>query len=225
MRVFQIAILGDLDMTDAAKTAVAVLAGWIGLVTDVSKKVPKGDGDNEYKKIGEIVIPVPSLEAFGITAKVKEIDEDTKLPIYEDDKMDWLFGAAVAQCKAQARNKLVPQTADLKDGQSIAANFEDLVKEGERKGNAEALKLAKEVAAAFTGWFQSLGKSVQAQAMATTLFKKTDALFVQPNDIKEKMRGYLTSFTESLEEADAVRYAKRLLAVEEACRASDATDF
>jgi len=61
--------------------------------------------------------------------------------------------------------------------------------------------------------------------MATKLFAKTDALSLQPADIKQKMQVYLSQFAETLEPADAERYAKRLLAVEEACGATTAEDF
>lgn len=218
-----------LGMTDATAGASTLPAGWATLRVDISKKAPDGKGGNEYQKIGEMAIPVPTLAAFGVDAKTRarteDDGEDDGLPLYEDKNMDWLFGAIVASCKAQARNKLVPQTADLKDGQKIASNFDELTAEGERRGNAEALKLAKEISNAFTSWFTTLAKSVAATAMATTLFRKRDALAIQPNDIKKKMQSYLQQFAETLEPADAERYSKYLLAVEEACSATTAEDF
>lgn len=204
-------------------------SGWVGLNVDVSKKAPDGKGGNEYKKIGDMTIPIPTLTAFGIDAKTRartEADgDDDGLPLYEDKNLDWLFYAAVAACKAQARNKLVPQTAELKDGQKIAASFDELTAEGERRGNAEAMKLAKEIVNSFTAWFTGLAKSAAATAMATTLFRKKDALAIQPTDIKSKMAAYLSQFAETLESSDAERYAKYLLSVEEACSATTAEDF
>lgn len=202
----------------------ALLANWLGLETEVSKKVAVVGGGNEYQKVGDIVIPVPTLAAFGIEAKVKETGEDG-LPVYEDDKLDWLFGAAVAACKAQARNKLVSGTADLKEGQKIAENFEELTAEGERKGNAEALKLQKEIVQSFGSFVQTLGKSAATQAVLLGLFRNKQALALQTDENKGKMKGYLSQYAETLSEQDLQRYSKYLTSVEEACAAGTPSDF
>jgi hypothetical protein len=209
---------------EAAKKSLG--AGWLGLTVDVSKKVeiPGQPGKNEYDKVGEVVIPIPTLEAFGVTAKVKEVGEDG-LPVYEDEKMDWLFGSVVAACKAQARNKLVSGTADLKEGLKIAETFEELTAEGERKGNAEALKLAKEIQKSFAAFVQGLGKSTQTQAVLVGLFRNKQALSLQTDETKNKMKGYLAQYAETLEEADMTRYLKHLTSVEEACAPGTPSDF
>ena len=212
-------------MTDALKAAVkAVLENWIGLAVEVSKKVVVGPDKNEYQKVGDIVIPVPSLKAFGIEAKIKEMGEDG-LPVYEDENMDWLFGAVVASAKAQARNKLISGTAELKDGQKIAENFAELVAEGERRGNAEALKLAKEVQTSFAAYVQTLGKSAQAVAVLVGLFRNKAALALQNDETKTKFKGYLSSFASSLEDKDLERYTKYLTSVEEADAPGTPSDF
>lgn len=212
-------------MTDALKAAVkAVLENWIGLAVEVSKKVVVGPDKNEYQKVGDIVIPVPSLKAFGIEAKIKEMGEDG-LPVYEDENMDWLFGAVVASAKAQARNKLISGTAELKDGQKIAENFAELVAEGERRGNAEALKLAKEVQTSFAAYVQTLGKSAQAVAVLVGLFRNKAALALQNDETKTKFKGYLSSFASSLEDKDLERYTKYLTSVEEAAAPGTPSDF
>lgn len=210
--------------TGGAAVVKAVLAGWKGLAVEVSKKVTVGPDKNEYQKVGDIIIPVPTLEAFGVTAKVKEVGEDG-LPVYEDENMDWLFGAVVASCKAQARNKLVSGTAELKDGQKIAEDFKELTAEGERRGNAEALKLAKEVQTAFGAYVQTLGKSAQAQAVLIGLFRNKQALALQNDETKGKFKDYLGKFAESLEQVDLERYGKYLGSVEEAAAAGTPSDF
>lgn len=207
------------------KEAVALALGWAGLLTDVSKKVAiPGTDKNEYQKIGEITIPVPTLEAFGITAEIRPRTEDDGpddgLPLYKDDKLDWLFGAVVAQCKAQARNKLISGTVELKDGQKIAATFEELTAEGERKGNAEALKLAKEIVTSFAAFVQGLGKSAQTQAVLVGLFKNKQALTLQDAETKGKFKKYLSDYAATLNEQDLTRYAKYLGGVEEAAAAT-----
>lgn len=208
---------------EAVASTVAVAAGWIAHKLDVSKKVDIG-GKNEYSKVGEIVVPIPSLEAFGIQAKVKEVGEDG-LPVYEDEKLDWLFYAAVASAKMQARNKLISGTAELKEGQKIASNFDELTAEGERKGNAEALKLAKEVITSFSAYVQGLGKTAQTMAMLVGLFRNKQALSLQPDVAKEKMKGYISAYAQTLEPADLERYSKYLTSVEEACAPGAPSDF
>lgn len=208
----------------ATKPLKEVLADWIAHVVDVSKKVQVGPDKNEYQKVGDVTIPLPTLKAFGIDAKIKEMGEDG-LPVYEDDNLDWLFGAAVAMCKAQARNKLISGTADLKDGQKIAENFAELTAEGERKGNAEALKLAKEVQTSFAAYVQGLGKSAAAQGVLIGLFRNKQALALQADDTKTKFKKYLSDYAETLEQKDLERYGKYLTSVEESCAAGTPTDF
>lgn len=202
--------------------------GWLGLATEVSKKVPSVGGGNEYQKVGEVLIPIPTLEAFGITAEHRartEDDPDDGLPLYKDEKIAWLFEAVVAQCKAQARNKLVPGTATLKDNNKIAENFEELVAEGERRGNAEALKLAKEIITSFSSFVQGLGKSAQTQAVLVGLFRNKQALALQSDENKTKMKGYLSQYAETLDEKNLERYTKYLTSVEDACAPGTPSDF
>lgn len=217
-------------MSEAAQAAQVQMApGFLPHKLEVSKKVSVGPDKNEYQKVGDIVVPIPTLEAFGITAEKRQRTEedgpDDGLPLYKDQNLDWLFGAVVAACKMQARNKLISGTAELKEGQKIASNFEELTAEGERKGNAEALKLAKEVITSFAAYVQGLGKSVQTQAMLVGLFRSKQALALQPDSAKEKMKGYLSSYAETLDEKDLERYSRYLKTVEEACTPGAPSDF
>lgn len=214
----------------AAAVVAAVSEGWKILTVPVSKKIAVVGGGNEYSEVGKIALPIPTLEAFGITAEVRarteDDGEDDGLPLYKDDKMDWLFGAVVAQTKMQARNKLVAGTAELKDGNKIATNFEELTAESERRGNAEALKLAKEMRTAFASYVGTLGKTAATQAVLIGLFGNKQALSLQADDKKEKFKTYLTGFAETLAEPDLVRYEKGLKSIEEAAAAgASATDF
>lgn len=199
---------------------------WASLNVGISKKVtdpndPTGQS-NIYEEIGKIIIPIPTLAAFGIEAAVKEVGEDG-LPVYADEKLDWLFGAVIQSCKADARNKLVPQTADLKEGKKIASTFEELLAEGGDRG--KYLEHMRELQKAFAGWFSTLGKSVQAQALALMLFKNREALSTQPQGMKDKMKAYLAQFAETLSPEDASRYGRFLLRVEEACAPVQVADF
>jgi hypothetical protein len=214
------------QVLEDVKKRIAAL--WHGLLTEVSKKVAIPGSGNEYSRIGDIIIPIPSLDAFGIKAETREATEDDPkdgLPLYKDDKLSWLYDAVVAQCKAQARNMLVSGTIDLKDGKSIAETFEALMAEGDRRGNAEALKLAREVQQSFSAFVQTLGKSAQTQAVLVGLFRNRQALSLQTDENKTKMQGYLQKYAETLEEVNLTRYAKYLGTVEEACAPGTPTDF
>lgn len=216
-------------MDAKAVEAPTMAEGFKPLKLDVSKKVSIGPDKNEYQKVGEVVVPVPTLEAFGITAETRARTEDDGdddgLPLYKEEKLDWLFGAVVAACKMQARNKLVPATAELKDGQKIASNFEELMAEGERKGNAEALKLMKEAATSFASYVQSLNKTAQTQALLVGLFRNRSGLSMQPDNQKAKFKVYLEQYAESLEAGDLARYEKILKAIEDACAPGAPSDF
>lgn len=203
-------------------------AGWHGLLTEVSKKVNVPGTGNEYQKVGDIIIPIPSLESFGVVAEIRprtEDDPDDGLPLYKDEKMAWLYDAVVASCKAAARNKLVSGTIDLKENNKIAETFEELLAEGERRGNAEALKLAKEVQVSFASYVQTLNKTQQTQAVLVNLFRNKQALSLQPDENKAKMVAYVAGYAETLEEKDLERYKKYLTSVEEACKPGTPEDF
>jgi hypothetical protein len=229
-------------MSDEQKAALvaSLPEHWVMLVVPLSKKVLKAgykdpkdpNAEWEYFKIGQMAIPIPTLAAFGINSPVRAKTDDDNvpegseaLPLYADPNIDWLFDAAVAACKAQARNCYVSGTAELKEGKSIPANFAELIATGEKIGNKIFMQMLKEAGNAFASWFSGLGKSAPASAMAVTLFRKKDALALQPATIKEKMAGYISQFAEQLEPADADRYSKYLLSIAEACQAATAEDF
>jgi hypothetical protein len=225
-------------MTEQVKTAVAVsvvTALSFILEMSVSKKVAKlGKVDEfEYEEVGKIRLPLPLLSDFGIVAPMKKDEKDpTKdfigedgLPSYADEKMDWLFGAAVAMAKAQARNKLISGTAELKDGKKIAATMEELIAEGERVGNKEALMLRHEIRKSFAAFVGTLGKTAQTQAVLVGLFSNKEALALQDDVNKGKFKAYLGQYAETLEEKDLERYSKFLTTVDEACAPGTPSDF
>lgn len=188
---------------------------------EVNRKEATANGA-KYSKVGEFVVSVPLLDELGIDAKIN--DEKTKeandgLPVYDDDRMDWVFRAMVAQAKAQARNKLVSQTATLKEGAKIAENWAELTAEGQRTGNAAALQLVKEIKDNFAKFVATLGKSQNAQQTLNQLFGNKSALALQPAGVKAKMKGYVEQFAGTLEPEQAEKYAKYLESVDTACDA------
>ena len=168
------------------------------LMIDVSKKE-----NGKYVKVGEVAIYVPTLVEAGWDAEQQTgvdgqpLMEDG-LPIYKTDQANWVQGAILAAVKAAARNKLVSGTVQLKEGASIASNWDELTAEGERGGNGAALAALRELKALFAAWVAKLGKTAGAQAMLVSLFGNKQALALQSPTNKQKMAGYIEDFSESL---------------------------
>lgn len=193
---------------------------------DVSKKV-----NGKFAKQGEVTITVPTLAdviAF-VTSPIKKDEKGTEivedgLPVYEDDKANWVQSAILAAVKAQARNKLVSGTATLKDGNTIPTDWEGLLAEGVR-GGGEALAIAREAKNLFAEWMAKQGKSEAATNAVVGLFSNRQALALQSATNKGKVKAYVESFAESLEEAALERITKPVEAVLAACEDTAEVEF
>src|SRR5688572_11317887 len=104
----------------------------------------KGKPIKERKEVGKAEVPMPLLSDFGLTAEQAKddkgqpmLDEDTGLPIYADDKMDWLQSAITGAVFAKVRNFY--KDGVLQPGKILPTDFETLTAETARTG--EALKL------------------------------------------------------------------------------------
>lgn len=150
-------------------------------------------------KVGDIDVFIPDLAEFGIT-DTATVGEDG-LPVYAKPELNYLFGSIMATAKAQARNKLKPASAELKDGQAIATNMAELMAESERGGNGEYLKAISQLKAKFGTWVAGLGKSQKAQDLLKTLFSNKQALALQTEENRTKFAGYVADFAASLDEA------------------------
>jgi len=196
------------------------------ITIDVSKKV-----NGKFAKQGEVEITVPILtDVLEFVASPVKKDEkgaeifEDGLPVYESDKANWLQGAMLAAIKAQARNKLVSGTATLKDGLSIPTDWEGILAEGTR-GGGEALAIAREAKAAFAEWMGKQGKSEAATATVVTLFSNKQALALQSEVNKGKVKSYVESFAESLDAALQERFEKPIMSVIDTCEAVAEVDF
>lgn len=193
---------------------------------DVSKKV-----NGKFAKQGEVTIHVPTLADVitFVTSPQKKDDKGVEviedgLPVYEDDKANWVQSAILAAVKAQARNKLVSGTATLKEGNTIPTDWEGLLAEGVR-GGGEALAIAREAKAAFQEWMAKQGKSEAATNAVVSLFSNRQALALQSATNKGKIKAYVESFGAQLEEAQLERLAKPLDAVLAACEDTGEVEF
>lgn len=196
------------------------------ITIDVSKKE-----NGKFNKVGEQTIYVPTLQEVipFITSAIKKDDKGNEvyedgLPVYEDDKANWVQGAILASVKAQARNKMVPGTATVKEGLKIAENWEELIAEGVRDGSG--LALAREFRAAFAEWVSKQGLSEGAANTLTTLVSNRAALTLQAPGVKEKVKARLEGFANDLDPEKLEKFMRPLQAATDACTAeADAMDF
>jgi len=205
---------------------------------EVSKKVEK-NGKGEYEKQGEVEIFYPLLSELGFNAELETAkDKDGKViltsdgknaekydedgfPVYKDEKAQYVFDAVLSAVKAQARNKLVSQTATLKPGLTIATTIEELLESGNK---GDALAANREFLAAFKAWLPNSKKSEKVQAAVLDLARNRAGLSLQPDDKKQKFLVYIKDFAITLTEAQGARFQRSLEALEEACTAGDALD-
>lgn len=183
-------------------------------------EVSKKEG-GAYVKQGEIQIFYPLLSELGLSVEPEKMDEEG-FPVYADEKVQYVFDAVLAAVKAQARNRLVSGTATLKPGLAIASTVEELLESGGNKG--DALAAVREFLAAFKAWLPKTGKSEKVQAAVYELARNKSAVSIQSDEKKEKFSKYLTDFAETLDEAQATRFSRPLIALGEACAPGDVLD-
>lgn len=190
------------------------------VIIAVSKKV-----NGKYEKQGEVAITVPVLsDIAGIVAGAKVTGTEEGLPVYDSDEANYVQSAILAYVKANARNKLKPGTADVKEGLKIPTNWAELCAEGERGGNGAALQLAREVKEAFATWANSLGKSAATVKVMVSYFSNKTALELATPDHKAKLKAYVEQFAESLDEETVERYARPIESILEVCD-TETADF
>jgi hypothetical protein len=193
---------------------------------DVSQRV-----NGEFKKVGEMVIHCPTLQDclpfMGAAIKMEEGKEVTEegVPVYESQEANWIQGAILAAVKAQARNKLVPKTATVKEGLKIPENWAELTAEGTR-GQGEGLAIAREAKAAFEEWLTKQGISDAAQNTLKTLFSNKAALMLQPAEVRAKVQKRVEDFAGSIEDTAILeRLMRPIQAVIDACAGTDLGDL
>jgi len=183
---------------------------------EVSKKE-----NGAYVKQGEVEVFYPLLNELGLDIEADKMDEEG-FPIYSDEKVQYVFDAVLSAVKAQARNRLISGTASLKPGLAIASTVEELLESGGNKG--DALAAVREFLAAFKAWLPKTGKSEKVQAAVYELARNRASVAMQPDDKKAKFSNYLADFADTLNEEQAARFSRPLLALNDACEAGDALD-
>lgn len=176
-------------------------------------------GKRQRVKVGEVGIVVPTIEdVLEFIGAAKITGEEDGLPIYSDDRANWLQDAMLSYVKAAARNKLEPGTATVRDGLKIATNWEELTAEaGRGGGNGAALRMYAEVKALFADWASKQGKSQAAVNTLVGLFNNKQALAFATADTKAKVKPYYEAFAASLSEEDLEKYSRPLESILETC--------
>ena len=176
--------------------------------------------NKKYVSVGKVAVHFPTVEeiaGFCQGAKVVKTDDDG-IPEYESPEANWIQTAILSYAKANARNKLVSGTCDLKDGLKIAETWAEFTAETGRSG--EALAIMREAKAEFSDWISKQGKSEAVTKVLITLFNNRAALELQTAGNKAKMQTYVEQFAESLSEEKLARMQKPIENVLEACTES-----
>lgn len=155
-------------------------------------------------KVGEFTVIVPTLErivAEVANAKVTGHDPDG-LPTYDGKVANWVQRAINSLAKAEARNKLVSGTADLKHGATMPRTLAELV-EPAATGNTALAELA-ELARNFGAWIEATGKPAALVSTFGQLVRQPNLIPLQTEKVKEVLANWLEQFALAAAEAGSL---------------------
>ena len=142
--------------------------------------------------LAEVIAAIQNAEPTGQ-------DEQTGELVYEGRVEQFVYSALVAQVKANARNKFVPGTTDLRPNAKLPENLEELVAPTvSNKGQALAERRA--LIEMFKEFTASLAKPDAIKAALVMLFDKPDNLVLQDADKRAKIKPYFEDFGNSVAE-------------------------
>ena len=198
------------------------------LTIDVSKRDPV---KKEFIKVGTMTVHTPILRDIipFITSEPqtkdgKEVIDEDGILLYVSEEANWVQGAILAAVKAQARNKLAPGTANLKEGAKIATDWAELIAEGGR-GDGAGLRLAREFRDSFKDWVAKQNLAETAAANLIAIVSNRTALSLQNDVVKSKVKARLESYAEAMDEATVEKFMRPLTAAMEATATGTSTDF
>lgn len=160
----------------------------------LTMQVTRSEG-NKRVPVGEVEVPVPSLSDFGLDAAPTGQDEDG-VPTYNTNELNWLQNAIKNATLANARNKLVPKSTELRPGAAIPSTLEELSEPSLGGGNPEVLKQIAATKALFKEYVNGLGKSAKVTALLIEAFGSVKALGMQPANVRERIAAYVEEFVE-----------------------------
>jgi len=172
----------------------------------------------KYEKVGTVEIFYPLLSDLGFAVEPKSLDDDSGLPTYNNEAEQFAFDSVFNAVKADARNKLVSKTADLKDGAKISTTLAELTAPAERDGSA--LVNIREMLVAFKAYLTTTDKASNVQAAILTLASRKQNLAMQPTANKGKFLVHLENFEATLTDAQSEQFARSIDGLATACEDS-----
>lgn len=180
------------------------------------KKDDEGNDIMENKEVAKVNLPVPSLSDFGLNAAIEldgntpKVDEDG-VPVYADPAYDWLMYAVLNQVKAQSRNKFIKGA--LRDGQSLASTFAELVAVGERTG--EAMKARHDAKKSFASYLESQNKSATVVKVLSDLFHNESSIVTSKDNFVVALQSHLGKWIPTLSAVDAGRFERKISSIDD----------
>ena len=200
----------------------------------VSKKEADASGKNVYKEVGKVAVCYPLLSELGLPvepAKWEAADKDGKMvacepdsidamPVYADDKVQFVFEAVWAAVKAMARNRLESGTANLKDGLKIAETVEELLEAGGGR-SGEALAARREFFAALKTYLGTLGKSAAYVAGMYDIISNVKNIPYQSPARKSAVKTIIEGYVAQASAEALSKYEKVIQSILDAAEAAD----
>ena len=189
----------------------------IMLTQDVTATVA---GQKGRVKVGEFSVYMPFITRFAEViegAKITGADSEG-VPVYESDAANWLQRAVLALSKAEARNKLVSGSAEVKAGLKIPTTFDELVTPAEGSGS-NALAAIADLSKGFTSWMESTGKPAAIIPTMGQLVRNKSAIGLQSEKVRTVLSSWLQEYGATATDAGALTDYQQnyLVSLIEAC--------
>ncbi len=212
---------------------------------ETGKKDKKGKNEKERVQVGKASVPYPALSDFGIVAVQAKDDKGQDMfgadgvPVYAENRFDWLQQAIVDKVSAKVRNYYVsglnsvkvdystvkdgkaPTIADMSpdSGKQLPVDFDMLTAESGRTG--EALTIRREARADFEAYLGSINKSQAViQALGELFFNSSRVLGSASQKYVEALGQHTQAWTEKLDEAKTARFAPKIVELQESINAA-----
>lgn len=197
----------------------------------------KGKIERERIQVGYAVVSIPLLADFGITAEQAKDDkgalmfDETGIPIYANDSMDWLqqsigdklaskvrnfFATAI---KAQPDKENKEQVLQPDAGKILPVDFDMLTAESARTG--EALKLRREARASFETYLNSQNKPAPVVTALGELFNNSSRVLgsASPKYV-EALGMHADAWSKILTPEQTARFKPKLIELQESINAA-----
>lgn len=186
----------------------------------VSTTVKDASGKGQREEVGAVELFAPTLQELGLAYEPKEQDKETNELVYEDRTAQFLYNAIVAAVKANARNKFLPGTVDLRPGATLPSNLEELVAPTvSNKGQALAeLRTLKEM---FKEFATGLAKPDAIKQALIQLFGSESNLSLMEASKRAKIKPYFEEFGNAVAERLTDWQVNYINGILEACDKED----